>query len=221
MALPETKKLIENGILNSEIAAYLDLILKNDTSLVILGNHDERSTVIPAVKELASQYGKIYPIGHIGTLKSILFDKTPFKTNDFIVVNLYDDRNFAQAYLDLIASSQVKGLAEISGDSLNNIIQRLEDKGVQRTQLPYLRNILSVNLYNNKPRVKITELVGIEPETNELITNTLYLWNMSENYTCNEHSFLFERLQSNLNLTTDKLKKLYAKRIKKFEFSNK
>jgi flagellar protein FlaI len=68
----------------------------------------------------------------------------------------------------------------------------------------------------------IVEIVGIEPETNELITNTVYQWNSADDsFQFNGHSFMFERIMAMKNLTTAQMKEEFKRRVEIVEWMGK
>jgi archaeal flagellar protein FlaI len=109
----------------------------------------------------------------------------------------------------------------IHADSVRSMVHRLENPPIE---LPRLL-LSSLNLVLLQGQVKvgrqmtrrvkgIIEIVGIEPETNELITNTVFSWTPATDvFSYNGHSFLFEKIMSAKNLTNDQMKEEYQKRI--------
>jgi flagellar protein FlaI len=109
----------------------------------------------------------------------------------------------------------------IHADSVRSMVHRLENPPIE---LPRLL-LSSLNLVLLQGQVKvgrqmtrrvkgIIEIVGIEPETNELITNTVFSWSPATDvFSYNGHSFLFEKIMSAKNLTNDQMKEEYQKRI--------
>ncbi|MEM2976850.1 MAG: type II/IV secretion system ATPase subunit, partial [Thermoplasmata archaeon] len=109
----------------------------------------------------------------------------------------------------------------IHADSVRSMVHRLENPPIE---LPRLL-LSSLNLVLLQGQVKvgrqmtrrvkgIIEIVGIEPETNELITNTVFSWNPANDvFTYNGHSFMFEKIMSAKNLTSEQMKEEYQKRI--------
>jgi flagellar protein FlaI len=109
----------------------------------------------------------------------------------------------------------------IHADSVRSMVHRLENPPID---LPRLL-LSSLNLVMLQAQVKVgksmgrrvkalVEIVGIEPETNELITNTVYTWNPAEDvFVYSGHSFLFEKIQSAKNLTSEQMKDEFARRI--------
>jgi len=109
----------------------------------------------------------------------------------------------------------------IHADSVRSMVHRLENPPIE---LPRLL-LSSLNLVLLQGQVKvgrqmtrrvkgIIEIVGIEPETNELITNTVFSWSPATDvFSYNGHSFLFEKIMSAKNLTNDQMKEEYQKRM--------
>jgi len=109
----------------------------------------------------------------------------------------------------------------IHADSVRSMVHRLENPPIE---LPRLL-LSSLNLVLLQGQVKVArqmtrrvkgiiEIVGIEPETNELITNTVFSWNpANDQFSYNGHSFLFEKIMSAKNLTSDQMKDEYQGRM--------
>jgi len=64
-------------------------------------------------------------------------------------------------------------------------------------------------------RIKqVVELVGFEPETNELITNTVYEWDAAtDTFVYKGHSFLFDEIMEMKNMTHEEMESEFARRI--------
>ncbi|MEM2869813.1 MAG: type II/IV secretion system ATPase subunit [Thermoplasmata archaeon] len=114
-------------------------------------------------------------------------------------------------------------------DSVKSMVYRLENPPIN---LPRIL-LSSLNIVVIQAQVKvgkgiarrirsIVEIVGIEQETNELITNTVYVWNSADdNFTYNGHSFLFERIMSMKNMTTSQMKEEFKRRVEIIEWMGK
>ncbi len=60
----------------------------------------------------------------------------------------------------------------------------------------------------------MVELVGFEPETNELITNTVYEWDQaSDTFMFKGHSFLFDEIMEMKNLTHEEMEEEFQRRV--------
>jgi len=114
-------------------------------------------------------------------------------------------------------------------DSVKSMVYRLENPPIN---LPRIL-LSSLNIVIIQAQVKvgkgvarrirnIVEIVGIEPESNELITNTVYVWNSADdNFSYNGHSFLFERIMSMKNMTSNQMKEEFKRRVEIVEWMGK
>ncbi|MEM4233027.1 MAG: hypothetical protein QXZ19_03535, partial [Thermoplasmata archaeon] len=64
-------------------------------------------------------------------------------------------------------------------------------------------------------RIKqLIEIVGFEPETNELISNTVYEWDQAtDKFVFKGHSFLFDKIMEMKNLTHEELMQEFERRV--------
>ena len=64
-------------------------------------------------------------------------------------------------------------------------------------------------------RIKhLIEIVGFEPETNELISNTVYEWDQgTDKFVFKGHSFLFDKIMEMKNLTHEELMQEFERRV--------
>ena len=98
-------------------------------------------------------------------------------------------------------------------DSVKSMVNRLENPPINcpRILLTALRNVLiqsQVKVGNDFVRrmKQIVEIVGFEPETNELITNTVYEWDpATDRFIFKGHSFLFDKIMEMRSLTHDEM----------------
>ena len=61
---------------------------------------------------------------------------------------------------------------------------------------------------------QLTEIVGFEPETNELITNTVYEWDQAtDRFLFKGHSFLFDKIMEMKSLTQAEMMEEFERRI--------
>ena len=117
----------------------------------------------------------------------------------------------------------------IHADSVRSMVHRLENPPIE---LPRLL-LSSLNLVLLQGQVKVgrqmtrrvkglIEIVGIEPETNELITNTVFSWSpASDVFSYNGHSFLFERIMTMKNMTATQMKEEFKRRVEIIEWMGK
>ena len=87
-------------------------------------------------------------------------------------------------------------------DSVKSMVNRLENPPINtpRILLSALNNvIIQIQARTDKGVVRrlkqVLEIVGFEPETNELITNTVYEWDPgTDKFVFKGHSFLFDKI---------------------------
>jgi len=72
-------------------------------------------------------------------------------------------------------------------------------------------------------RVKsITEIVGIDPETNELITNSVFSWNPADDtFNYSGHSYVYEKLRMGRNWTPREMEREIRRRVEILEYMKK
>ncbi len=63
-------------------------------------------------------------------------------------------------------------------------------------------------------RIKqVIELVGFEPDTNELISNTVFEWDqITDRFVYKGHSFLFDKIMETRGMTLDQLMEEFQRR---------
>ncbi len=106
-------------------------------------------------------------------------------------------------------------------DSVKSMENRLENPPINspRILLTALRNVLiqsQVKVGNDFVRrmKQIVEIVGFEPETNELITNTVYEWDpATDRHIFKGHSFLFDKIMEMKSLTHDEMMAEFDRRV--------
>ncbi len=106
-------------------------------------------------------------------------------------------------------------------DSVKSMVNRLENPPINtpRILLSALNNvIIQIQARTEKGVVRrlkqVLEIVGFEPETNELITNTVYEWDPStDQFTFKGHSFLFDKIMEIKNLSHDEMETEFQQRV--------
>ena len=106
-------------------------------------------------------------------------------------------------------------------DSVKSMVNRLENPPINcpRILLTALRNVLiqsQVRVGNDLVRrmKQVIEIVGFEPETNELITNTVYEWDQAtDRFIFKGHSFLFDKIMEMKSLTHEEMMEEFERRI--------
>ncbi|HYA58229.1 MAG TPA: type II/IV secretion system ATPase subunit [Thermoplasmata archaeon] len=105
-------------------------------------------------------------------------------------------------------------------DSVKSMVNRLENPPINtpRILLSALNNVvIEIQARTEKGVVRrlkqVLEIVGFEPETNELITNTVYEWDPgTDTFVFKGHSFLFDKIMELKNYTTEEMDAEFQRR---------
>ena len=111
-------------------------------------------------------------------------------------------------------------------DSVKSMVNRLENPPINtpRILLSALNNVvIQVQARTEKGVVRrlrqVLEIVGFEPETNELITNTVYEWDPgTDKFVFKGHSFLFDKIIELKNYTHDEKEAEFQRRVAVIHF---
>jgi len=106
-------------------------------------------------------------------------------------------------------------------DSVKSMVNRLENPPINcpRILLTALRNVMiqtHVRVGTDLVRriKQVIEIVGFEPETNELITNTVYEWDQAtDKFLYKGHSFLFDKIMEMKSLTHEQMMTEFERRV--------
>jgi flagellar protein FlaI len=106
-------------------------------------------------------------------------------------------------------------------DSVKSMVNRLENPPINtpRILLSALNNVvIQIQARTDKGVVRrlkqVLEIVGFEPETNELITNTVYEWDPgTDKFVFKGHSFLFDKIMELRNYTHDEMEAEFQRRV--------
>jgi len=111
-------------------------------------------------------------------------------------------------------------------DSVKSMVNRLENPPINtpRILLSALNNVvIQLQARTDKGVVRrlkqVLEIVGFEPETNELITNTVYEWDpATDTFVFKGHSFLFDKIMEIKNYTADEMDAEFQRRSRVIRF---
>ncbi len=111
-------------------------------------------------------------------------------------------------------------------DSVKSMVNRLENPPINtpRILLSALNNVvIQIQARTDKGVVRrlkqVLEIVGFEPETNELITNTVYEWDPgTDAFVFKGHSFLFDKIMELKNYSPDEMDAEFQRRSKVIRF---
>jgi flagellar protein FlaI len=106
-------------------------------------------------------------------------------------------------------------------DSVQSMVNRLENQPINcpRILLTALRNVViqsQVRVGQDLCRrmKQVIEIVGFEPDTNELISNTVYEWDQpTDRFVYKGHSFLFDKIMEMKNLTHEEMMTEFDRRV--------
>jgi flagellar protein FlaI len=106
-------------------------------------------------------------------------------------------------------------------DSVKSMVNRLENPPINcpRILLTALRNVIiqthaRVGTELVRRIKQVIEIVGFEPETNELITNTVYEWDQAtDKFVYKGHSFLFDKIMEMKSLTHEQMMTEFNRRV--------
>ncbi len=111
-------------------------------------------------------------------------------------------------------------------DSVKSMVNRLENPPINtpRILLSALNNVvIQLQTRTEKGVVRrlkqVLEIVGFEPETNELITNTVYEWDpATDGFVFKGHSFLFDKIMEIRNYTSEEMDAEFQRRTAVIRF---
>src|SRR3990170_3354350 len=112
-------------------------------------------------------------------------------------------------------------MSTMHADSVKSMVNRLENPPINTPRI--LLTALNFVVIQTHARIgdsivrrikQIVELVGFEPETNELITNTVYEWDAAtDTFVYKGHSFLFDEIMEMKNMTHEEMEEEFQRRI--------
>jgi flagellar protein FlaI len=106
-------------------------------------------------------------------------------------------------------------------DSVKSMVNRLENPPINcpRILLTALRNVIiqahaRVGTELVRRIKQVIEIVGFEPETNELISNTVYEWDQAtDKFIFKGHSFLFDKIMEMKSMTHEEMMTEFNRRV--------
>ena len=104
-------------------------------------------------------------------------------------------------------------LSTIHADSVSSVIHRLENPpiNIPRIMIQALKVVAileKVNVSDKRVRrcTSITEIVGLDPRTGELLTNDVFIWNSKEDtFQYTGKSYIFDSIMQNMSLTEQEM----------------
>src|SRR5881296_1291205 len=112
-------------------------------------------------------------------------------------------------------------MSTMHADSVKSMVNRLENPPINTPRI--LLTALNFVVIQTHARIgdsivrrikQVVELVGFEPETNELITNTVYEWDAAtDTFVYKGHSFLFDEIMEMKNMTHEEMEAEFQRRV--------
>src|SRR3990170_4184764 len=119
-------------------------------------------------------------------------------------------------------------MSTMHADSVKSMVNRLENPPINTPRI--LLTALNFVVIQTHARIgdsivrrikQIVELVGFEPETNELITNTVYEWDAAtDTFVYKGHSFLFDEIMEMKNMTHEEMEQEFQRRVDIVNYMN-
>jgi archaeal flagellar protein FlaI len=111
-------------------------------------------------------------------------------------------------------------------ESVSAMVHRMENPPislprslVSALNLVLLQRQVKVGTKMTRRVQSLTEIVGLDPETNELITNSVYSWNPADDtFLYSGHSYIYERVALMSNLSMKDMEKEVRSRVEMLEY---
>jgi flagellar protein FlaI len=111
-------------------------------------------------------------------------------------------------------------------ESVSAMVHRMENPPislprslVSALNLVLLQRQVKVGAKLTRRVQSLTEIVGLDPETNELITNSVYSWNPADDtFLFSGHSYVYERVALMKNLTMKEMEREVRSRVEMLEY---
>jgi archaeal flagellar protein FlaI len=111
-------------------------------------------------------------------------------------------------------------------ESVSAMVHRMENPPitlprslVSALNLVLLQRQVKVGTKMTRRVQSLTEIVGLDPETNELITNSVYSWNPSDDtFLYSGHSYIYERVALMKNLSMKEMEREVRRRVEILEY---
>ncbi len=111
-------------------------------------------------------------------------------------------------------------------ESVSAMVHRMENPPitlprslVSALNLVLLQRQVKVGTKMTRRVQSLTEIVGLDPETNELITNSVYSWNPADDtFLYSGHSYIYERVALMTNLSMKEMEREVRNRVEMLEY---
>lgn len=111
-------------------------------------------------------------------------------------------------------------------DDVQSMVHRLENDPINLPRalvaaldIVLLQSQVKVGTEMTRRVKSLTEVIGVDPDSNELITNSAYTWNPADDtFHFSGHSYVYEKIQTARNWTPKRMEQEVKRRIDLFEY---
>jgi len=235
--------LIDYGTISPEVAAYLWLLIENARSAMMAGpTASGKTTMLNAVATFIRPEAKVVTIEETPELKLphenwipmvtrpafqpgvqevTLFDllKSALRQRpDYIIVGEIRGEE-AYTFFQALAVGH-GGLCTIHAESIDAAVRRLETRpmDVPRGLIPMINTMVLLRRVRVGDRVvrravEVVEIIGLDPETQEVMVNPVYRWDPAKDaFEYTGRSYMIERIASQLQVSLKEVREELRRR---------
>ncbi|MFQ5837929.1 MAG: type II/IV secretion system ATPase subunit [Thermoplasmata archaeon] len=111
-------------------------------------------------------------------------------------------------------------------DDVQSMVHRLENDPINLPRalvaaldIVLLQSQVKVETEMTRRVKSLTEVIGVDPESNELITNSAYTWNPADDtFNFSGHSYVYEKIQTARNWTPKRMEQEVKRRMDLFKY---
>jgi flagellar protein FlaI len=111
-------------------------------------------------------------------------------------------------------------------DDVQSMVHRLENDPINLPRalvaaldIVLLQGQVKVGTEMTRRVKSLTEIIGVDPESDELITNSAYTWNPAEDsFSFSGHSYVYEKIQTARNWTPKRMEQEVKRRLELFRY---
>ncbi|MFQ5986157.1 MAG: secretion system protein E, partial [Thermoplasmata archaeon] len=111
-------------------------------------------------------------------------------------------------------------------DDVQSMVHRLENDPINLPRalvaaldIVLLQGQVKVGTEMTRRVKSLTEVIGVDPESDELITNSAYTWNPAEDsFSFSGHSYVYEKIQTARNWTPKRMEQEVKRRLELFQY---
>jgi flagellar protein FlaI len=133
----------------------------------------------------------------------------------------------AEAYVVFQAMATGKSAyTTFHADDVQSMVHRLENDPINLPRalvaaldIVLLQSQVKVGTEMTRRVKSLTEVIGVDPDSNELITNSAYTWNPADDtFNFSGHSYVYEKIQTARNWTPKRMEQEVKRRIDLFRY---